>query len=81
MASIPPSDIPLTLQEAADLLNVSKTFLLALLSAGEIASINTGPDQRLLFSDVIRYKTEIDANRRKVLDELVTESEKLNNPD
>lgn len=72
-----PVHAQLTTQQAADVLNVSRPFLVSLLEEGKIPHIKVGTHRRILFEDLMRYKKEVDRERRKVLDELVKQSEAL----
>lgn len=72
-----PVHAQLTTQQAADLLNVSRPFLVSLLEEGKIPHVKVGTHRRILFEDLMRYKNNVDRERRKVLDELVTQSEAL----
>jgi len=47
----------LSILEAATLLDVSTSYLISLLDAGKIPFVQVGVDQRLLFSDLMAYKT------------------------
>src|SRR5262245_36069756 len=69
-AMIMPHTSELTTQQAAGFLNVSRPFLIQLLKEKKIPLRMVGTHRRIRLEDVLRYKEAIDAERRKVLDEL-----------
>jgi excisionase family DNA binding protein len=67
----------LSTNEAADLLNVSRPYLIKLLDEGKIPFVKVGSHRRIRFSDVLLYKQHRDEQRRRGMEELVRLSEEL----
>lgn len=73
-----PVHAEMTTQEAADLLNVSRPFLIQLLENKTIPHRKIGTHRRVRFSDLIAYKKAIDSTRLQTLGELAKEAQELN---
>jgi excisionase family DNA binding protein len=73
--SIVPEAHELSTQEAAELLNVSRPFIVQLLEKEEIPFHLVGSHRRIHFSDVIHYKKRRDQGRRKALKKISAISE------
>jgi excisionase family DNA binding protein len=67
----------LTTQQAADILNVSRQYLVRLLDDGRIPFTKTGKHRRVRIEDVLAFKERRDRERKASLDELTRISEEL----
>jgi len=75
--SVIPLHAELTTVEAADLLNVSRPFLIKQLDRGAIAHHMVGTHRRLNLVDVLAYRDQIDATAADALDAMAAEAEEL----
>jgi excisionase family DNA binding protein len=73
--SIVPVNKELTTQEAADLLNVSRPYLVKLLESGQINYKKVGTHRRVRFADLMAYKQQFKQRQAELLDEMVSLSE------
>src|SRR6516162_9689607 len=69
--SIIQSEATLTTVEAANMLGVSRQFLVKLLDSDQIPHHKVGTHRRIYMRDLLKYKAERDGRRSKALDDLV----------
>lgn len=73
-----PGELVLPTEQAADLLNVSHTYFLGLLDAGQIPTTTShGIAQRVRLDDLMSYKRRRDEERSAALDRLIQLHEEL----
>lgn len=73
-----PIHAELTTQEAADILNVSRPFVVKLVESGELPCRRVGRHRRIRFEDLMNYKQLVDGKRMQALDELALQAQELN---
>jgi excisionase family DNA binding protein len=75
--TIVPIHKELTTQEAADILNVSRQYLVELLDTQVIPHTKVGTHRRIRFGDLMNYKNDRDAKRQQGLSRMTKKSQQL----
>jgi excisionase family DNA binding protein len=75
--SVIPMHAELTTVEAAQLLNVSRPFLIKKLEADELPHHMVGTHRRLKLADVLAYRDRLDIAANEALDAMTAEAEEL----
>jgi excisionase family DNA binding protein len=75
--SVIPVRTELTTQQAADLLHVSRPFLIRLLEEGKLPFRLVGGQRRVRFDDLMAYKQQDDEARRRLAEQLTAEAQEL----
>jgi excisionase family DNA binding protein len=69
-----PENQQLTTQRAADLLGVSRPYLIKLLDAGELTYHKTGSHRRVYLKDLVAYQKRRDLERKAALDRIAKDA-------
>ena len=72
-----PENAELTSVQAADVLNVSRPFLIKLLEDNVLPHRKVGKHRRIRMEDVMAYKAKIDREREAILNQLASEAQEL----
>lgn len=72
-----PHSAELTTQEAADMLNVSRPYLVKLLDEGAIPSRKVGIYRRVKVQDVLNYRNQEKQRQEAIMAELTKEAQRL----
>lgn len=67
----------LSTQAAADMLGMSRQFLVRELEAGKISFHRTGAHRRIYYKDLLEYKEQRQQKRRSAIDRMAQKSEEL----
>jgi excisionase family DNA binding protein len=76
--NILPANAELTTQQAADLLNVSRPYLVTLLETNALPFHMAGTHRRINAIDVMQYRAARDSRNKAALDELAAQAQELN---
>ena len=75
--SLVPLEAEITTQQAADLLNVSRPYVVGMIEKGTLPARLVGNQRRLPLKDVLTYKADNRAKRLKTLEELAALDQEL----
>jgi excisionase family DNA binding protein len=73
-----PSDVEVSTQRAADLLNVSRPFIVKLLSEGKIPFTKVGTHRRIRLKDLEAYQSNLKEVRKRNIQFLINQGQELN---
>ena len=73
-----PHDAELSTQQAADLLRVSRPFVIKLIDEGQIPCRKVGLHRRIRLADLLRFKQNNERERDVALEQLQAEAQALN---
>jgi DNA binding domain, excisionase family len=72
-----PMNAELTTQQSAELLNVSRPFLISLIESGQIECHMVGTHRRIYARNVMAHKVQRDAEGREAMDALAAQAQEL----
>jgi len=75
--SVVPTETEITTQQAADLLNVSRPYVVGLIDKGELPARLVGNQRRLPLADVLAYKTAVRAKAYEAMREIASIDQEL----
>lgn len=73
----PINDPEIGTQETADILNVSRPYVVKLMETGLIPYRKVGRHRRARMSEVLAYKAHVDAQSKRAREELVAQAQRL----
>lgn len=73
--TVVPMHAEMTTQQAADILNVSRPYLVKLLQQGELEFTKVGTHRRIRFEDLMAYKKKRREQSERAMDELVKQAQ------
>jgi len=77
MVTVVPRQCEMTTRQAAEVLNVSRPFLIELLEKGKIPFRKVGTHRRIQFGDVSAYRKKMEGESAEALAALIAEGEEL----
>ena len=76
--AVVPLHAEMTTQQAADILNISRPYLITLLEKGELRYTKVGTHRRIQLKDLMAYKDKIRKQSAEAMDELVSIAQENN---
>ncbi len=76
--SVVPVATEVTTQSAADILGCSRPYLVKLLEEGKINFTKIGKHRRIMYEDVVKYKSKMKQEQKNHLIEIMHSDEELN---